>query len=82
MRNTILPLIVNIWPEIMFLEGRDGNVEGEGVSCSSFTTTEKEVGVIKLSIAVKGHTLRILSRKSNSSAQSGPAIHHTNKFSG
>jgi hypothetical protein len=55
---------------------------GEGVSRSSFTTTEREVGVIKLSIAVKGHTLRSLSRKSNSSAKSGPAVHHANKFSG
>lgn len=70
----MLALIVNIWPEIMFTGGGggDGSSGGERVSRSSFTTTEREVGLIKLSIAVKRHTLRFLSGLSNSSTENGP----------
>jgi hypothetical protein len=47
-------------------------VGGRGVSRSSTKTTEREVGVIKLSIAVKRHAPRFLSGKNNSSGKSGP----------
>jgi hypothetical protein len=67
MRNMILPLIVNIWPEIMLAEREDDSgAKGGSASRSSFTTTKREERVIKLSIAAKRHALRVLSHKSNS----------------